>query len=58
MPTVERAVDDGDDPITRIMVEKVLLEDGFACAGFAKDEAKASLLGVDFEDVEVALLVL
>ena len=33
------------------------LRTGFSGAGFADDEAEASLLGVDFEDVEVALLV-
>ena len=58
MPTVERAVDDGDDPVARVVVEEVLFEDGFSSARFAEDEAEAALLGVDFEDVEVTLLVL
>ncbi|MCW1914751.1 hypothetical protein OJ996_14280 [Luteolibacter sp. GHJ8] len=40
-----------------IVVDDGVLEDGFAGAGFAEDEAEAALLGVDFDDVEVALLV-
>jgi len=56
-PGVEGAVDDGGDPVFLVVVDEVVFEDGFSGAGFADDEAEASLLGVDFEDVEVALLV-
>jgi hypothetical protein len=58
VPGVERAVDDGSDPALGIVVNEGVFEDGFASAGFAEDEAEAALLGVDFEDVEVALLVI
>ena len=34
-----------------------MFEGGFAGAGFAEDEAEAALLGVNFEDVEVELLM-
>lgn len=40
-----------------VVVDEGVFEDGFAGAGLAEDEAEAALLGVDFEDVEVALLV-
>ena len=40
-----------------IVADDGVLEDGFAGAGLAEDEAEAALLGVDLEDVEVALLV-
>ena len=56
-PGVEGAVDDGGDPVPLVVVDEVVFEDGFSGAGFADDEAEAALLGVDFEDVEVALLV-
>lgn len=56
-PGVKRSVDDGGDPVFEVMVDEVVFEDGFSGAGFADDEAKSTLLGVDFEDVEVALLV-
>jgi hypothetical protein len=56
-PGVERAVDDGGDPLFWVVEEDVVFEDGFSGAGFADDEAEAALLGVDFEDVEVTLLV-
>ena len=56
-PGVEGAVDDRRDPLFGIVVDDGVFEDGFAGAGFAEDEAKATLLGVDFEDVEVTLLV-
>ena len=56
-PGVKGSVDDGGDPIFEIMVDEVVFEDGFSGAGFADDEAEAALLGVDFEDVEVTLLM-
>jgi len=56
-PGVEGSVDDRGDPGFGIVMEEVVFEDGFAGAGFADDEAEASLLGVDFEDVKVTLLV-
>jgi hypothetical protein len=56
-PGVEGSVDDGGDPIFEVMVDEVVFEDGFSGAGFADDETEAALLGVDFEDVEVALLM-
>jgi hypothetical protein len=56
-PGVEGAVDDGGDPVFLVMVDEVVFENGFSGAGFADDEAEAALLGVDFEDVEVALLM-
>jgi len=56
-PGVEGAVDDGGDPLFGVVVDDGVFEDGFAGAGLAEDEAEAALLGVDFEDVEVALLV-
>jgi hypothetical protein len=39
------------------VVDEGVFEDGFAGARLAEDEAEAALLGVDFEDVEVTLLV-
>ena len=57
MPGVEGSIDDGGDPLFWVVVEDVVFEDGFSGAGFADDEAEAALLGVDFEDVEMTLLV-
>ena len=54
---VEGAVDDGGDPLFGVVVDEGVFEDGFASAGLAEDEAEAALLGVDFEDFKVALLV-
>jgi hypothetical protein len=39
------------------MVQERLLQDAFAGAGFAQDQAQAALLGVDAEDVKDFLLV-
>jgi hypothetical protein len=39
------------------MVDERLFEDAFAGAGFAEHQTKATLLGVDFEDVEDFLLM-
>jgi len=39
------------------MVDEVVFEDGFSGAGFTDDETEAALLGVDFEDVKVTLLM-
>ncbi len=58
VPGVQRAVDDRGDPLFGIVAGDGVFEDGLAGAGFAKDEAEAALAVVDFEDVEVALLVL
>lgn len=57
VPGVEGTVDDGGDPLFGVVMDDGVFEDGFAGAGLAKDDAEAALLGVDFEDVEVALLV-
>lgn len=57
VPGVEGSVDDGGDPLFRVVIDEVVFEDGFSGAGFADDEAETALLGVDFEDVEVALLM-
>ena len=54
---VQGAVDDGCDHPFGIVGEQRLLEDAFAGAGFAEDEAQAALLGVNAEDVEDFLLV-
>ena len=56
-PGVQGAVDDGRDPLFGVVADDGVLEYGLAGAGFAEDEAEAALLGVDLEDVEVALLV-
>ena len=56
-PGVQRAVDDGRDPLFGIVADDGVFEDGFAGAGFAEDEAEPALLAVDLENVEVALLV-
>ncbi len=57
VPGVEGAVDDGGDPLFGVVVDEGVFEDGFPGAGFAENETEAALLAVDFEDVEVALLV-
>ena len=57
VPGVEGAVDDGSDPLFGVVLDDGVFENGFAGAGFAEDDAEPALLGVDFEDVEVALLV-
>ena len=56
-PSVKGTVDDGGNPLFGVVVDDGVFKDGFARAGFAEDEAEAALLGVYFEDVEVALLV-
>lgn len=56
-PRVKGAVDDGGDPGLGIEIKEVAFENGFPGAGFTDDEAEATLLGVDFEDVKVTLLV-
>ncbi len=40
------------------MTDDGVLEDGFAGAGFAEDKAKPALLAVNFQDVEVTLLMI
>lgn len=57
MPGVQRSVDDRGDPRLRVGFDDGMFEDGFPSAGVAHDDAEPALLGVDFEDVEVALLV-
>ena len=57
VPGVQGAVNDGGDPVLGVMVKEVVFEDGFSGAGFAENEAEAALLGVDFKDFKVALLV-
>ena len=57
VPAVEGAVDDGGEPLFGVVVHEVVFEDAFAGAGFADDEAEAALVGVNFEDFHVALLV-
>ena len=57
VPGVQGAVDDRRDPLLGVVADDGVLEDGLAGAGFAEDEAESALLGVDLEDVEVALLV-
>ncbi len=57
VPGVQGAVDNGGDPVLGVVVEEVVFEDGFPGAGFAEDEAEATLVRVDFEDFKVALLV-
>jgi hypothetical protein len=56
-PGVKGTVDDRGDPLFGIVMDDGVFEDGFAGARFAEDEAEATLLGVDFEDVKMALLV-
>jgi len=58
VPGVEGAVDDGGNPVFGVVMYEVIFEDCFPGARFAEDEAEPTLLGVDFEDVEVALLML
>ena len=55
--SVQGAVDDRRDQAFGIMVQERLLQDAFAGARFAQDQAQAALLGVDAEDVEDFLLV-
>lgn len=57
-PGVKGAVDDGGDPLFGIVADDGVFEDGFSGAGLAEDEAEPALLAVDFEDVEMALLVI
>lgn len=57
VPTVEGAVDDGDDPVLGVVLEEVVFEDGFSGAGFAEEEAEAAELSVGSDDVMMALLV-
>ena len=56
-PGVEGAVDDGGDPLFGVVGDEVVFEDALSGAGFPEDDAESTLLGVDFEDVEVSLLV-
>lgn len=57
VPGVEAAVDHGGDPFFLVVMEDGVFQNGFPGAGFAEQDAEASLLAVDFEDVEVALLL-
>jgi hypothetical protein len=57
VPGMEGAVDDGGDPLLGILPGEGVLEDGLAGSRFSEDEAEPALLGVDLEDVEMALLV-
>lgn len=54
---VEGAIDNRSNDAFWVVCEKGLFEDTFAGARFAQDQAKAALLGVDFEDVEDFLLM-
>jgi hypothetical protein len=54
---VQGAVDDGGDEAFGVVVEEGMLEDGFAGARFAQDQAQAALLGVNAEDVKDVLLM-
>ncbi len=54
---MEGAIDDGGDPLFGVVVDEGVFEDGFPSARLAEDDAEPALLGVDFEDVEVALLM-
>ena len=56
-PGVERAVDDGGDPMLGVVADDGVLEHGLAGARLAENQAEPALLAVDLEDVEVALLV-
>ena len=40
------------------MTDDGVFENALASSGFAKDEAKTALLAVNFEDVEVTLLMI
>lgn len=57
VPAVERAVDDWGDPVLGVVGDDVAFEDSFSGARFSQDKTQAALLGMDFEDVEVALLM-
>jgi len=57
VPAVHGAVDDGGDPLFGVVGDEGVFEDGFSGAGFSDEDAESALLGVDVEDVEVALLV-
>lgn len=57
MPAVKRAVDDWGDPVLGVVGDDVAFEDGFSSARFSQDKTQAALLRMDFEDVEVALLM-
>jgi len=57
VPTVHGAVDDGSDPFLGVVPDDGVLEDAFSCTWFADKDTKPSLLGVNLEDVKVALLV-
>jgi len=54
---VQGPVDDGRDHAFRVVMQEGLLQNAFAGSGFAQDQAKATLLCVDPEDVEDFLLV-
>lgn len=54
---MKRAIDDGCDPLFGIVMDDSVFENGFAGSWFAENETKAALLGMDVDDVEVALLV-
>jgi hypothetical protein len=40
-----------------VVVDKGIFEDGFSGSWFTEDDAKTTLLGMNFEDVKVTLLV-
>jgi hypothetical protein len=55
--SVQRAVHDGRDHAFGVVRQERLFQNAFAGAGFAEHQTKATLLGVDAEDVEDFLLV-
>ena len=57
-PGVQRAVDDGRDPLLWVVTDDGVFEDGLAGAGFAEHKAESALLAVDLEDVKVVMVVL
>jgi hypothetical protein len=54
---VKRPVDHGGNHAFWVMVNDGMFDNGFTCAGFAKNEAKSALLSMDAEDVEDLLLM-
>ena len=57
MPAVHGAVDDGGDPLLRVVFDDGIFKHGFPRSWFSDEDAESSLLGVNFEEVKVALLV-
>jgi hypothetical protein len=55
--SVEGAIDHRGNQAFGVMIDQGLFEHRFAGARLAQDQAKAALLGVDFEDVQDLLLV-